>query len=143
MPPSRSQLVLEPHHSIGLLVACQSSEAPSDVEWDELIAAAIQMRRSRGQFRLLVHTDGGHPNRFQVERLKRSGAVDCHPSTAVISPHGIVRFVISAMTFMNPRIKSFTPDELSAAYQHLELAAADTPAVEHTVERLKRSLGAA
>lgn len=121
-----------------LLVSCQSKFNPSDQEWDRWLEAAWTLERRVENIRLLVVTEGGHPTKPQIERLR--AANKSNPPTAIVSPSLALRFLGSALTFVNPTIRCFSPAELEQALGHLGVGPIEGKQVEPTLERLRQQL---
>lgn len=124
-----------------LIVSCQTRFNPSDEEWDRWMTAASVLARQVGDFRLLVVTDGGHPTRAQLERLKRLKDRK-EPPTAIVSSSVALRFMGAALTFVNSTIRCFAPAQLEDAFEHIALVPADRRLASASIERLRRELPA-
>ena len=122
-----------------LIVSCQTRFNPSDLEWDRWMTAASVLARQVGDFRLLVVTDGGHPTRAQLERLKQLKDQK-EPATAIVSSSVALRFMGAALTFVNSTIRCFAPAQLDDAFEHIRLAPADRNLARASVERLRREM---
>ena len=122
-----------------LIVSCQTRFNPSDLEWDRWMTAASVLSRQVGDFRLLVVTDGGHPTRAQLERLKRLKDQK-EPATAIVSSSVALRFMGAALTFVNSTIRCFAPAQLDDAFEHIRLAPADRNLARTSIERLRREM---
>ena len=125
-----------------LIVSCQTRFNPSDLEWDRWMMAASVLARQVGDFKLLVVTDGGHPTRAQLERLKRQKEQKDHkePPTAIVSSSVALRFMGAALTFVNSTIRCFAPAQLDQAFEHIRLAPADRNLARTSIERLRREM---
>ena len=124
-----------------MIVSCQTRFNPSDLEWDRWMTAASVLARQVGDFRLLVVTDGGHPTRTQLERLKRLKDRK-EPPTAIVSSSVALRFMGAALTFVNSTIRCFAPAQLDDAFEHIGLVPADRSLARASIERLRRELAA-
>ena len=122
-----------------LIVSCQTRFNPSDLEWDRWMTAASVLARQVGDFRLLVVTDGGHPTRAQLERLKQLKDQK-EPATAIVSSSVALRFMGAALTFVNSTIRCFAPAQLDQAFEHIRLAPADRSLARASIERLRREM---
>jgi hypothetical protein len=136
-----AQLVFEGVSELRLLVSCQSRFNPSDLEWDRWLKAAADLDRTGSDFRILVVTEGGHPTKAQVERLKAANKKN--PKTAIVSPSLALRFMGGALTFVNPTIRCFAPAEMDGALEHLGISRLERATVLAAVERLRSALAAA
>ena len=132
-------LVFEALLELRVLVSCQTQFNPSDLEWDSWLNAAINLDRRAGQFRLLVVSDGGHPTKSQVERMKATNRKN--PPTAIVSPSLALRFMGAALTFVNPTIRCFPPSDFEGAFDHIGLGGLERGPVLAAVARLQATLG--
>lgn len=133
-------LVFERLTEIHTLVSFQNAENPTDLEWDKWIAAVGEnLQASPTDHRTLAVTEGGHPTRSQQLRLVAllNGR---RALTAVVSSAPAPRFVVSALTFSNPDLKSFSPTEMDAALQYLRLGASERSLATAAIERLRKQL---
>ena len=142
-------MVFETLEELRLLVSCEPASNPSDPEWDAWLAAARALHAKTHTFRLLVVSEGGHPNRRQIERLaamkhqmeRLTGKGGAEPLTSIVSSSAAQRFVTSAMTFLNPAIRCFSPEHRGKAYAHLGLTPVEAKLAQAAVERLRGILG--
>lgn len=125
--------------SLRLVISCQNREFPTDGEWDNWLAAATQLRQQSNDFRLLVMTEGGHPSRTQLERLRQTNG-GCNPLTSIVSPSLGYRFMAAALTFINPKIRCFALDEVDKAFQHVGMTPVDRTRVRLVVDKLSQQL---
>lgn len=145
-----SNLVFETLEDLRLVVSYQTTANPTDAEWDAWLTATTALWKKTSEFRLLVVTEGGHPNKSQVERVgetkrqqERTGARKLsEPRTAIISGSGVLRFIASIMMFLNPRIRCYSPSQRDEAYAHIGLTPAQRGVAERAVERLRAKLAA-
>lgn len=89
--------------------------------------------------KVLVFTYGGAPNARQRATLNdvlRAGA----PPIAIMTPSALARAVGTAMTWFNPRMALFGPDQLSEAMTHLGSPEHDTPRLKLVLAELEREL---
>jgi hypothetical protein len=133
-----SNLVFETLDEYHLLLSYQTTTNPTDAEWDAWMAAADALKKAYSDFRLLVFTDGGCPNKRQLDRLTstRKGM----PRAAIVASSAALRFAASLVTFFNPKIRCFPPTQLERALVHIGLpgnVAATT--VEFAVGSLRRA----
>lgn len=138
-------LVFETLSEIGLLIAYHCPEDPTDAEWDEWLSATDALCVSNEYARLLVLSEGGHPNGAQLARLETSkrrreqasNKWRSEPLTAIVSESASMRFVISAVTFLNPRVRCYSPLKRSSAYAYLGIGPAEAKIVDAAVARLR------
>ncbi|MGC4120072.1 MAG: hypothetical protein QM765_36930 [Myxococcales bacterium] len=121
------------HHSPGLFVLVHNSNAPADAEWGAYIEE-VKKERDPSKFVTLVFTDGGSPTHAQRAALNLALGYTSTP-TAVLSDSGVVRGVVSALNFFNNQIRTFAPNALKQAFDHLRMS----PELrQRTQEELKR-----
>ncbi len=127
----------------------QTAKAPTDAEWDAWLHAADALWAETSEFRLLVFSEGGHPNRQQIARVelvkRRSEKIGekkrSEPITAVVSPSVAMRFVVSTMNLFNPKIRCYSPSALQDAYEHLGLTSAQARVAGAALGRLRARIG--
>jgi hypothetical protein len=139
MGSTASDLVFETVADARLVVSCQTKFNPSDPEWDRWLMAVGNLEHQVPSLRLLVMTEGGHPTKQQLERLRAANKKN--PPTAIVSSSLALRFMGAALTFVNPTIRCFPPAQLEKAFEHLGLAPLERQHARATVERLQRALG--
>src|SRR5580700_8017852 len=86
----------------GLMIVVHSHKAPSDREWDSYFAELVKHDPER--LRSLVFTDGGALNtaqRKQVNDFLQGRSSPC----AVVTGNTIVRGVVTALGWFNPKIR--------------------------------------
>jgi hypothetical protein len=138
VPAGKSDLVFEVIREARLVVSCQTKFNPSDSEWDVWLSAASDVERQHGRLKLLVVTEGGHPTKAQLERLKAVNK--SNPPTAIVSNSLALRFLGTALTFINPTIRCFSPAQLDEAFQHIGLLPDEQPLARASMQALKRKL---
>ena len=138
MQAGSCNLVFEVLADLRHVISCQNKEFPTDIEWDGWLVAVASLQHKVESLRLLVFTDGGHPTKVQLERLREKNRTN--PRTAIISPSRGYRFMASALTFVNPTIRCFSPANCDEAFDHVRLAGGDRELANLTVERLQRQL---
>jgi hypothetical protein len=137
----KHELVFEVIKELRLLISCQAKCNPTDEEWDQWLAAAGSLQREGKGFRLFVLTDGGHPTKYQIERLRKENQTN--PRTSIISPSASVRLLAGALTFANPSIRCYAPSDLDRALEHVGLTRGDRQRVTEVIERLQVRLSTA
>jgi hypothetical protein len=102
-----------------LLLALHGEAAPSDAEWEPYLDAIPRVLAHPSGMGIVL-TDGGTPSSAQRERMRRKdgGAVRCN---AIITDNAIVRGVVTAVSWFNPKICAFAPDDFSRACQLIGL----------------------
>lgn len=122
-----------------LLVSCQTKFNPTDVEWDRWLSAVRHLEYQVNALRLLVVTAGGHPTKPQLERMRTANKKN--PTTAIVSDSVALRFLGSALTFVNPTIRCFAPTNLDAAFDHLGLLPAERQQARAAMRHLQSQFG--
>lgn len=120
------------------LVFVHGKEAPSDVEWDELLAlfrAVPDITRAR----VLVFTLGGAPDARQRAKLHQLLG-ETKPPIAVLTPSALARAAGTAISWFNPRLRVFDPDDVERALDHLDAVRADRQALIHAMGDLRREM---
>jgi hypothetical protein len=138
-------LLFETLTPLRLLVTYHTAAAPSDVEWQAWHDATEVLWKNTPDFLLLVVSDGGHPARKQVARLKEGkrrlerlgGKARSEPLTAIVSCSVAMRFVVSTVSLFNPKIRCYASTEQQLAYRHLGLTPSDAMLASAAVERLR------
>jgi hypothetical protein len=123
-------------------LAVNSSQDPSDDEWNAYIAAVtakIEGGADVTKMRTLVFSDGGGPNAAQ-RALINEGLAGRPTRVALVSSSLAVRGVTTALRWFNPQIKSFSPSDVTSAFRFLDLGPADYPWVWKEVQSLAREL---
>jgi hypothetical protein len=112
-----------------------TADAPTDQEWDEM----LDHHRRHRPTRVLVFTDGGGPTTLQRGRLNDAleGRV---VKTAVVSSSQVVRGIVTALSWFNPGIRSFSPGEAPRALTYLGVAAGESAPLMQQVLKLSREL---
>jgi hypothetical protein len=138
MEVGNCNLVYEVLADVRLVISCQNKEFPSDAEWDSWLGATMNLEHKVETFQLLVLTDGGHPTKAQIERMRAKNR--SNPRTAIISPSRGYRFMGSALTFINPTIRCFSLEDSEKAFDHIGLARGDRERATRTIESLQLRL---
>ena len=138
MEAGSCNLVYEVLADVRLVISCQNKDFPTDSEWDSWLGAVMNLEHKVTTFRLLVLTDGGHPTKAQMERLRAKNRNN--PRTSIISPSRGYRFMASALTFINPTIRCFSPEDSEKAFNHIVLAPNDRERATRIIDSLQRRL---
>lgn len=136
---STRTLVFEVVSGLHVLVSYQETVNPTDGEWDAYVAAVSAAMLSPRPHRALVVTNGGHPSAAQQGRL-RTALAGRRATTAVVSGAPVLRFLVSAFTFVNPDIKCFAPAQMRQAFEYVGLRPEEHAIVEATLQRLRQAL---
>jgi hypothetical protein len=126
------------HAQLGeTMTMVHTAEKPTDVEWDAMLA---HFRAKRAE-RVIVFTDGGGPSTLQRGRLNDAleGSV---VKTAIVSSSQVIRGIVTALSWFNPGIRSFSPHQASLAMSYLGLPATEHERLMQHVLKLSRELQA-
>jgi hypothetical protein len=125
--------------SVDLFVVIHPNRPPSDDEWLAYLRSWSGHDMSR--MRTLVFTDGGGPNASQ-RKLATEALAGKESMTAVVSSSSMVRGVVTALSWFNPKIKAFSPEEAPRAFDYLRIQTPEEIARTWIlVERLRAKLG--
>jgi hypothetical protein len=123
--------------SVALLV--QDEEPPLNEEWEDW----LRLLKSFGKDvdgRVLVLTRGGGPTPHQRSRISQVvGKPNLH--VAVVTSSVKVRFIVSSVALIIPRIRSFPWDGLREAFAHLGLNAQEQEQVTHNLAEMRKIVG--
>lgn len=122
------------------LLVVHSASPPTEAEWDDYVASirAHDVVRIRN----LVFTDGGAPNSTQRKQVTEALNGRTVPA-AVVSPSNLVRGVVTALSWFNPKIKAFSPNELEQAIKYLGISGPDVPVLLAEMKRLRAQVAQA
>ncbi|MET0343755.1 MAG: hypothetical protein ABW252_22265 [Polyangiales bacterium] len=117
-----------------VVVSYAGPHANRQDEWDRYIE--LMQARTDASMRFLVLHDGSAPTVRDQQRIG-SIARPHRPLVALVSSSNALRFVASAFSLINRRIRFFAPDDMDAALSHLELRDWEKQSVLECVDRLK------
>lgn len=123
----------------GVLLVVHGREPPTDGEW-EYYLSQVKLVVATGRPRAMAVTEGGAPSLSQRTRLNRL-LRGTRALGAVVSDSSFVRGIVTALSWFNHGVRSFSPDELAAACAHLELSTAQTHQLRGRLDALRHSLG--
>jgi hypothetical protein len=135
-----SNLVFETLSELRLLISYQGVADPTDAEWSKWIAAADALWKEGPAFRLLIVTEGGHPTKQQLDRVRI--AKRSEPLTVIISSSTLIHFVASVVALFNPHVHCFSFEQRNRAYSRIGLAPNECTAVDAAISRLRHKLEA-
>ncbi len=125
----------------GVLLVVHGHEPPSDDEWEAYLAQ-VKLVVATGRPRAMAVTEGGAPSlsqRTQLNRILRG----TRAIGAVVSDSGFVRGIVTALSWFNRGVRSFSPEDFEAACAHLELSDAQLHGLRSRLDALRDSLGLA
>jgi hypothetical protein len=103
--------------SAALILALHTRLAPSDAEWDRY-CSWVPGLLPHPNGACVVLTDGGAPSNTQRERLRKQLGTEAR-WTAVISDKPMVRGVVTAIRWINPKVCAFAPWEFPQAFKYI------------------------
>lgn len=123
-----------------VMLAIHTSAAPTDAEWSAYLGAFKKIP-DLASVRCIAFTDGGAPTTKHRKDLNellggRSGLA------AVVSASVLVRSVVTALTWFNPLVKAFAPENVDEAYSYLKLTPVEVDGMRKTIDALRREFGA-
>ena len=137
MPDTRSKTMTS--KVVGhILVFVHASESPSDPEWDEALVL-LRAVPDVARIRVLVFSSGGAPDARQRARL-RTALGKTKATIAVLTPSALARAAATAIAWFIPGLRVFDPDDIERAFDHLDAARAERPALTRTLAELRRDM---
>jgi hypothetical protein len=121
-----------------LIVCAHNTETPTNAEWEEFLEL-LRHGRDIAELRVLVFTDGAAPDTMQRAAFTKL-CDKKQPRIAVLSGSRMVRGVATAISWFNPNIDVFPPDNVNAALEHLRIAASEWSAATDIAGELRRQL---
>jgi hypothetical protein len=135
MATTMTHAVLEP---LQLLLCVHNDKPPNDKEWDAYMSAFRTLDIDKA--RQLVYTGGGGPNSKQRDGI--NGLVRGRKfHVAVVTPSRMVFGICTALSWFNPEVKAFSPDQMSAAFKHIGISEAQQPIVYAALRKLGDQIG--
>ena len=123
----------------GVLLVVHGRDAPSDDEWDEYLRQ-VKLVVATGRPRAIAVTEGGAPSLSQRRQVNQilggTGAIG-----AVVSNSTFVRGIVTALSWFNRGVCSFSPDEFELACTHVGLSAAHAHHLRGRLDALRESIG--
>jgi hypothetical protein len=121
-----------------LFIVVYGTEDPSDDEWCGYLD--LMKRHGIERTRQLICTEGGAPSATQRHDLNDLLDGRALP-VAVMSSSSRVRGMVAALSWFNRKIRSFPPEGLRDALEHLEVPTSRTDLIDREIRGLRRSLG--
>lgn len=130
--------VLETVGNSGLMLVAHTNKQPSDPEWDRYFTELV--RHDPERMKSLVFTDGGALNsaqRKQVNDFLRGRTSIC----AVVTANAVVRGVVTALGWFNPKIRAYGPEQVEEALHYLQVGRDELVLVKREIQLLRKKLG--
>jgi hypothetical protein len=119
-----------------VLLVVQGSAAPSDPDWAECLEI---LQPFVAIARVLVLTEGEGPDASQRQRL--SAVIGRHPiRVAIMTDSAKVRFIVASLALFIRRIRCFMRNDLSAAFEHLDLTLAEIDQLTRNIETMQAQI---
>ncbi|HEU4580972.1 MAG TPA: hypothetical protein VFS67_22090 [Polyangiaceae bacterium] len=118
----------------------QDEEPPLNEEWEDWLRLLKSFEKGPDGARVLVLTRGGGPTPHQRSRISQ---VVGKPNllVAVVTSSVKVRFIVSSVALVIPRIRSFPWEGLREAYAHLGLSTQEQEQVGRNLAEMRRIIG--
>lgn len=125
-------------NSVALMV--HTKDNPSDDEWSDFMT---RLRQDRGKYGCaLIFTDGGGPSTMQRGQMNDAfEEMGFKGKVAVVTISRLARGIVTALSWFNPNVKAFTPLQINAALEYLEVPAKDQDKVRGELTRVRTQLG--
>jgi len=119
-------------------VSVFTEKNPSDAEWSEMLD--VVRKADLSKFRGISFSDGGAPNSAQRKMMNELIKGHSVPSV-VITASTVVRGIVTAMSWFNPSMKAYAPDQLDDALRHLNVGESEFGIIKLEVRKLAMKLG--
>ena len=104
-----------------LNVVVHGPKSPTNLEWARYLA---DLRVLKGtNFRAIVFSHGGGPDGAQRRQLTAAFDNELKVPVALLTESILVRGVVGALRWFNPRFRAFGLNDMTEACSHLELSA--------------------
>lgn len=127
-----------------LLITVHTTAPPIEAEWKPYVAALaelVQNTKDHSKIRNIVFTDGGAPDSLQRKVVNDIAASRPPVPTAVVSGSTMVRSVVTALAWFNPKIKAFSPRQIDEAYRYLGFSPSQVEVFRPRLEKLQAQIG--
>lgn len=122
----------------GVVIYVHTAQAPTDEEWDNVLDH-YRDASEFSQMRTLVRTQGGAPNPAQRARLNIAlGGKKVR--IAVLTASTLARAAGIAVSWFNPNVRIYGPDDVEKGLDHLQVAPEDRAEIKRTLLELEKEL---
>ncbi len=97
----------------GLIILVHGADPPTDLEWATYVREFVK-HDAKGQ-RNLAFTDGGAPSGAQRKQVNDFLKGRASPAV-VVSASYMVRGVVTALSWFNPQVRAYAPEEATAGH---------------------------
>jgi hypothetical protein len=123
-----------------LNVVVHGPKSPTNLEWTRYLA---DLRVLKGtDFRAIVFSHGGSPDGAQRRQLTAAFDNELKHPVALLTDSILVRGIVGALRWFNPRLRAFDVNDLTAGCSHLDLSADERDRVRAIRSELERELTA-
>jgi hypothetical protein len=119
-------------------IAVFTANPPSNEEWEHMLD--VMRKADYTRFRGISFSDGGAPTTTQRKKMHEVTGGRSVPSV-VITASSFTRAVVTAMSWFNPSIRAYSPEQLDEALHHLNVGAAEFGLIKLEVRKLAAKLG--
>ncbi|MGK4002653.1 hypothetical protein WMF31_08520 [Sorangium sp. So ce1036] len=117
-----------------LLIAVHGREPPSDDEWEAYMRTVFD--RPATCSKTLVVTAGGGPNAKQRAAINEFVSKNTL-TVAICTDALLVRQIGIALSWFNPRVRSFRGNDIAAALRYLDVTGPEAALVHHKVAKMR------
>ncbi len=122
-----------------IVILVHNKDTPSDEEWTRYCEDVQRWRKSVEG--ILVVSEGGGPNTMQRGSLETALGEDFTGKTAVVTLSRIARGIVTALSWVNSRIKAFATNQMNAAADHVGVGKDEHLQLLAEVTKLRADLG--
>lgn len=118
----------------GVIVVVHGKQQPADEEWNAFVDLCAKHLNGR----CLVDADAGPTpaQRSKLNERTKAGPLQ----TAVCSDSSIVRGLVTAFSWFNPKIKAFSKTDIDGALRHLDVPTTASGTVLTQLKKMRASL---
>jgi hypothetical protein len=121
----------------GLIILIHGTQPPTDLEWAVYVRELV--KHDPRELRNLVFTDGGAPSGAQRKQVNDFLKGRASPAV-VVSGSYMVRGVVNTLSWFNPQVRAYAPDELPAALRYIGVRDQEVARVNSEVQVLRQQL---
>lgn len=128
------------------VVVVHNDQTPSDDDWRAWVEWNHKNVVEKGLIgRYLIVSEGGAPTAAQRKMLHETMAPPLKKDpawikTAVVTPSTFVRGVMTAMSWLDPIFRAFSPQDIASAYKYLGIPPDYHPGIERMIASLRAEI---
>lgn len=123
-----------------VFLVAHGAQDPTDDEWAAFLHWTVELLNDPRPS--IIYTRGGRPTALQRKQLAEVLQKRAAPRTAVLTDNTLVRTVVRLLSWANPLLRAFPPDDIEAALTYLEVPLSDTVEVRAELKVLRSRVGA-